>query len=157
MVFRSFVSWLNCFCNVYGFRLGIVFGLGGASHATFSHLPYSCGTNPESLLGAKIRLGVVPSFCFTLPRASPFAVMDGGEPNHAFLDGLAMTVDELQTGNSSEALGPWSFAYDSSAGSAGDRPRTDLYSCRSRSTETNMMTDSNHNQPSSYKNSISSS
>jgi hypothetical protein len=34
----------------------------------------------------------------------PFAVIDGGEPNHSFLDGLAMTLGELQTGNPSEAL-----------------------------------------------------
>jgi hypothetical protein len=34
-------------------------------------------------------------------------VMMGGEPNHAFLDGLAMTLGELKMGNPSEALVPF--------------------------------------------------
>jgi hypothetical protein len=40
------------------------------------------------------------------PLHIPFAGMRGGESYHTFLDGLAMEFDELQTGNSSEALVP---------------------------------------------------
>jgi hypothetical protein len=33
--------------------------------------------------------------------------MRGVEPNHAFLDELAMALGELQTGNTSEAMAPF--------------------------------------------------
>jgi hypothetical protein len=58
----------------------------------------------EPLLDAEVRLGGLPHlFGFTLPCAS-YAGMRGGEPYHAFLDGLAMALGELQVGNPSEAL-----------------------------------------------------
>jgi hypothetical protein len=46
-------------------------------------------------------------FSYYSPPCIPFAGMRGGEPNHTFLDGLAMALDELQTGNLSEVLVPF--------------------------------------------------
>ena len=59
------------------------------------------------MLDVEIRLGGCPIFLFYSPSRIPFAVMRGGEPNHTFLDGLAMALDELQIGNLSEALAPF--------------------------------------------------
>ena len=64
------------------------------------------GQVPESLLYGENHLGGCPDF---LSYSSPHilsAGMRGGESYHTFLDGLAMEFDELQTGNSSEALVP---------------------------------------------------
>jgi hypothetical protein len=84
---------------------------------------------PESLLDAKICLGGRPVFLFYPPPHIPFMVMRGGEPNHAFLDGLAMELGELQMGDLSEA---WFLSHDPSAGPLGTiliLPCTDSYSC----------------------------
>jgi hypothetical protein len=54
----------------------------------------------EPLLDARDRLGACLSLCI------PFVGMRGGELYHAFLDGKAMALDELQASNPSEALAP---------------------------------------------------
>lgn len=62
---------------------------------------------PQSLCSVQRSVwGIVPSFCFTLPYTSLFAMMEGGEPNHAFLDELEMVLVELQTGNLSQTVVP---------------------------------------------------
>jgi hypothetical protein len=70
---------------------------------------------PEPLLDAEICLGGHPIVLFFSPPRIPSTAMRGGEPNHAFLDGRAMAPVGMQTGNPSEALGPFT---GSNAGSA---------------------------------------
>jgi hypothetical protein len=82
-------------------------GLRGAIRATFVRLPYPRGASPRA--PARCRgpsRGLASSFWFYSPLRIPFAGMRGGESYHAFLDGLAMALGELQVGNPSEALDP---------------------------------------------------
>jgi hypothetical protein len=44
------------------------------------------------------------SFLVLLSPVHPFTGMGGGELYHAFLDGLAIALSELQTGNPNDAL-----------------------------------------------------
>jgi hypothetical protein len=70
----------------------------------FFHPPYSCGTSPRASTRCRYPSGGHPVF-FVLLSSEHLLRDDGsGEQNHAFLDGLAMALGELQMGNPSEAL-----------------------------------------------------
>lgn len=73
----------------------------------------------ESPLDANIYLGGRLICLVYSPPCIPFAKVRGGEPYHAFLDGILMVLSELQMGNSSEALVP---LQDPNMGSSRDRP-----------------------------------
>jgi hypothetical protein len=62
----------------------------------------------KALLDAEIRLGGVHLVfkVYSLP-CIPFVEMRRGELYHAFLNGLGMALDELQTDDLSEALAPF--------------------------------------------------
>jgi hypothetical protein len=109
----------------------------GCYSCNFCPSPYPCGASPELLLDVEDHLGYLPRLFWSYsPSRIPFAGMRGGELYHAFLDGLAMTLDELQTGHPSEALAPLAGSSMGSAGTVLIHPGVESYSHRSRSTET---------------------
>jgi hypothetical protein len=81
----------------------------GALSVQFSLVRHTrVGRALEPLLDEGVRLGGLSRlFSFTLPSYS-LRKDGGGEPKHAFLDGLAMSLGELQTGRNhpSEPLVP---------------------------------------------------
>jgi hypothetical protein len=110
MVFCSLVPWLDHFHNVYGFfgspRSRLVLGfllVWGCFSCDFSILPFSCGTSPRVSARCRDPLkGLSRTFVLLSPM-NPFRGDGVGEPNHTFLNGLAMALVELQMGNLSEA------------------------------------------------------
>jgi hypothetical protein len=114
-----------------------LYGSGVAIRATFVLPPYPCGASPELLLDVEDHLGCLPRLFWSYsPSRIPFAGMRGGELYHAFLDGIAMMLDELQTGHPSEALAPLAGSSMGSAGTVLIHPGIESYSHRSRSIET---------------------
>lgn len=103
-----------CSYNVYG-RWVLQTSVGhklshdprGTIRVTFSHSTYPCEASPEQIIDAEIHLGGHPILLLYSPLPIPSTTMRGGEPNRTFLIGLAMVLGELQTGNPSEALGPF--------------------------------------------------
>lgn len=61
----------------------------------------------KPLLNAEVRLGVCLVFSIYSPPCIPIAGMRGGEQCHAFFDGIAIALGELQAVNLGEALVPF--------------------------------------------------
>lgn len=70
----------------------------------FTHLPHSCGVSPSLYLIQRSIWEVHLVFFSSLSPAHSLRRDGGDELYHTFFDGLAKALDELQTGNSSDAL-----------------------------------------------------
>jgi hypothetical protein len=98
--------------------------------------PLTILVRDEPLSLCSMQRSIWGSSClFYSPPHISSAAMRGGESNHSFLDGLAVALGELQTGNLSEALGPFvgskrGIRY----GTVLILPDIDTYSCRLCST-----------------------